>query len=262
MPYLLDLARQQNLKGPNGEYAWYWVEDNSGSPRYTRGGLPPDAPEPKSSTVWPLLRKRPIKVYRFVSGKGPNGARCIGYRRGNGARGHAGIDLCAKYGDVVVSVADGTIVNFYWFYKGVFALFIDHGDYVVNYGEIDRSSLSRFNLKTPSFADGNKLRRTTRFYTGTDLDSVGDSYPWLASEGSSVKAGDPIGVVGKMEKSSMLHFEMYSSGVTRNKRWTGFPDSSPPSGLLNPTNFLLTLSGRKREAQPSAKEETITSVCR
>jgi murein DD-endopeptidase MepM/ murein hydrolase activator NlpD len=260
--YLLDQAKAQNLKGPSGEYAWYWVEDN-GEPRYTRASLPPDASSPSSKAIWPLQKKRPLTVYRFIAGKGPNGARCIGYRRGNGDRAHAGIDLCASFGDIVVAVDDGTIVGFYHFTKGTFALLINHGSYVVNYGEVDRSSLDKFGLKTPKFKDGTKVKGgTTAILTGKDISAFGDVFPWLASTGSSVKAGDKIAIVGKMEKSSMLHFEMYSSGDT-TQRWTGFPTGAPPSRLLNPTSFLLTLAARKRVAQPSAKEQSITEVaCR
>lgn len=259
---LVDKARAEKLFGPNGEPAWYWVQDN-GSPRYTKAGLPPDAPTPSSKAVWPLARKRPLTVYRFVTGKGPNGGRCIGYRRMCGARTHGGIDLCAKYGDIVVAVDDGTIVSFYHFYNGTFALFVNHGNYVVNYGEVDRSSLEQFGLKTPKFKDGTKLRPTgTGILTGKDISKYGERYPWLATSGSQVKAGDRIAIVGKMNKSSMLHFEIYTSGDS-NQQWTGFPDQAPPSRLLNPTNFLLTLSGRKKEAQPSAKEQSVIEVaCR
>lgn len=258
---LVDKAIALGLRGPSGEPAWYWVEDN-GPPRYTKGGLPPDAPTPSNTAVWPLQRRRPLTVYRFIQGKGPNGCRCIGYRRGNGARAHCGVDLCAKYGDVVVAVDNGVIVGFYHYYKGTFALLIDHGSYVVNYGEVDRASLQKFGLNTPRFKDGTKQRGAiTRVLTVSDIEQYGTEYPWLATSGSSVQAGQKIAIVGKMEKSSMLHFEMYSSGYT-TQRWTGFPDNGPPSRLLNPTNFLLALAGKKKEAQPSAKEASIVSVCR
>jgi murein DD-endopeptidase MepM/ murein hydrolase activator NlpD len=258
---LVDKAIAAGLYGPNGEPAWYWVEDN-GSPRYTKGGLPADAPTPSSKAVWPLKRKRPLKVFRFIEGKGPNSGRCIGYRRSNGARAHCGIDLCAKHGDVVVAVDDGTIVGFYHFYRGTFALLIDHGDYVINYGEVDRSSLDKFGLKTPRFKDGTKERgATTRVLTSSDIEKYGSEYPWLATEGSSVSAGQNIAIIGKMNRSSMLHFEMYSSGNT-TQSWPGFPDQKPPSRLLNPTNFLLVLSGRKKEEQPSAPEGSAVDICR
>lgn len=256
---LVDKAKAQGLKGPNDEWAWYWVEDN-GSPRYTKAGVPADAPTPGSNAVWPLKKKRPLSVYRFVPGKGPNGGRCIGYRRGNGARAHAGIDLCARYKDIVVAVEDGTIIGFYHFYAGTFALLINHGSYIINYGEVDRSSLDKFGLKTPKFKDGFKNGRGITAVL-SDVSKYGAKYPWLAAVGSSVKAGDNIAIVGKMEKSSMLHFEIYSSGDT-TQSWPGFPDQAAPSRLLNPTNFLLVLSGRKKEAQPSAKEQSIAEACR
>lgn len=262
MGYLLEKAKTEGITGPNGEDAWYWVEDN-GTPRYTKAALPPAAPNPGAGAVWPLEKKRPLTVEYFETGKGPNGGRCIGYRRGNGARAHTGIDLYASYGDVVVAVDDGTIVGFYHFNEGTFALLINHGSYVVNYGEVDRSSLDKFGLTTPKFHDGNKVQsNTTGILSGKDIAKYGARYPWIASTGSSVKAGDKIAIVGKQVKSSMLHFEMYSSGDTI-QIWTGYPTGAAPSRLLNPTNFLLALAGRKKVAQPSAKEVTLAqTVCR
>lgn len=258
---LVAKAISLGLRGPEDEPAWYWVEDN-GPPRYTKSSLPPDAPDPSSKAVWPLQRRRPLVVYRFIPGKGPNGGRCIGYNRGNGSRAHCGVDLCAKYGDVVVAVDDGAIVGFYHYYKGTFALLVNHGSYVVNYGEVDRLSLQKFGLKTPKFRDGTKQRGAiTKVLTGSDVGKYGAEYPWLSSSGSTVQAGQKIAIVGKMEKSSMLHFEMYSSGDT-TQRWNGFPDGSPPDRLLNPTNFLLVLAGKKKEEQPSSKETLLASVCR
>ena len=75
-------------------------------------------------------------------------------------------------------------------------------------------------------------------------------------------SGQPIAIVGKMYRSSMLHFEMYSSGKT-NQRWTGFPSGSAPSRLLNPTNFLLTLANRKISGTTVVKEPVVkTQPCR
>lgn len=259
MGYLINKAKELNLKGPNGEWAWYWVDDG-GSPRFTKATLPSSV-VPSSKAVWPLQRKRPLQIARFIAGKGPNGGRAFGYRRGNGSKAHPGVDLFAKYGDIVVAVDDGTIVNFYHFTSGVFALIVDHGSYVVNYGEVDRNSLNFFGLKTPRFADGDIVHgRTTRFFTSSDSGAT-KKYPWLAASGSSVKAGDPIAYVGKMKKSSMLHFELYSSGIV-NKVWTGFPNSPPPSGLLDPTDFLLELTRRKKKEYPSQKETNISQIQR
>jgi murein DD-endopeptidase MepM/ murein hydrolase activator NlpD len=239
MKSLKQQAIDLNLKGPDGGWAWYWIP---GDERYVTSDLPSDGPDPSSKAVWPLDNGLTPRVYRFDSGPHPRG---IGYVRGGRSRAHVGIDLRAKKGDTVLSVDDGTIVSFYYFYRSTFALFIDHGDYIVNYGEVDKSSLDRFGLVSPW---GNISKNDPKKSTG--------------QSGSVVKAGQPIALVGKMYRSSMLHFEMYSSGKT-NQRWTGFPSGSAPSRLLNPTNFLLTLANRKIAGITVVKEPTVkTQLCR
>lgn len=233
-------AIDAGITGPSGEPAWYWVP---GYEMFTKATLPSDAPSPSSSAVWPLERKRPLIVRRFVAGKGPNGPASFGYKRINGGRAHAGVDLCANYKDWVVAVEDGKIVSFYYFYDGVYALFVDHGSYVVNYGEVDATSIDVLGLKSP-------LRN---YAPNTSVKSTGYS-------GSSVKAGQRIAFVGKMKKSSMLHFEMYTSGTKSNKQWAGWPTGAPPSGLYNPTNFLLILAQRKLSSNPSSPENAITQT--
>lgn len=265
---LLQEAKDQGIKGPDGEWAWYWIP---GREKYTKADLPPDASSPSASAIWPLQKRDPLLVPRFIQGKGPNSPRCLGYVRGDGNRHHAGVDLHANFGDVIVAVDSGKIVNFYYFYNGTFALFIDHGNYVVNYGEVDAFSLKKFGLVTPRFRDAPVSEGGTgKLYTSAKSDIISTSkiggvfaVEDIVGTGSTVSAGQPIAIVGKMNKSSMLHFEMYTAGTASNKKWGGFPSQSPPSGLLNPTNFLLVLSGRKAEAQPSPKESAVsTAECR
>lgn len=240
--------------------AW-WNDPNN--PKFTNATLPPDAPAPGANAVWPIRERRSRFVARFIAGRGPNSGRALGYRRQAATKAgptlatHAGIDVFGKFKDTVVACEDGRIVNFYHFYLGTFALIVDHGRFVINYGEVDRSSLEAFGLKTPSFID------STRKYGGTGRRSYrfgsrgASSFSWIAATGSEVKAGQPIALVGKMTRSSMLHFEMYVSGTTANRGWGNFPNGAPPSGMLNPTNYLLALS----RTQPR-KEPTVTTTCR
>lgn len=208
------------------------------------GVLPPSAPTAPASAFFPLAKK--VAVPRYLTAvenaalarkRGrtppasipscgvPNSGCCIGYlRKGDkGTRWHCGVDLAAKAGDPVIACEDGTIVRFRNFGKAsgnTWALFVDHGSYIINYGEVDKV------------------------------------LPNGLKEGTAVKAGSQIAVIGLMDSgNSMLHFEMYSSGLkgywtnkfaTGNQSWS--TGSSPPIYLLNPTPYLqsLLLAGTAR----------------
>ena len=131
----------------------------------------------------------------------PGSSRGFGDSRSGGRRHHAGVDLIAPPGTPIRAIADGTIVNHYAFYSGTDCLFVNHGDFVINYGEIG------------SVASG-------------------------LSIGSHVSAGQIIAYVGQLNSgSSMLHMEMYTPGTTQNSAWYG----SQPSNLLDPTSFVTNL---------------------
>lgn len=219
----------------------------SGEVIYVRGSrlsnsVPPAAPSPSSGAVWPLVVGALIVPER--SDKWPRSSRAIGARRANGAKGHCGVDLYAKEGDPILAVDDGTIVNFYWFYRGTYALVVAHSGYVVVYGEVKRESMD-LGWDSPTIRIGER---------GLTKDT--------GKSGTAVKAGQQIAIVGKMFRSSMLHFEMYESGTTANKKWTDFP-GDPPAGLYDPTQFLLTLRDRKKSSKTTAKEQLrSTSECR
>lgn len=244
MGYLLDKAIAQNIKGPNGEWAWYWVP---GEERFTKN-LPNNAPNPPSGSVWPVARKV-YWVPQFIAGKGPNGGGAFGYKRplggDSGPRTHAGIDLAARHKDVIRAVTDGKIISFYWFTFNVYALIVDHGSFVINYGEVDPESLDHFRLQA----------EYRNYEPRTSVKSTGKS-------GSTVKAGQPIALAGLMQRSSMLHLEIWSAGTKFGKQWTSFPNGAAPSGLYNPTNFVLQLAGKAIEAQPVTPEPTVLDPCR
>lgn len=177
-------------------------------------GLPP-APGPAPFAegapcpVWPLLSKRERVVsYRAQDGKMVgNAARRFGApRSSDGAqRKHAGIDLYADVGDIVVATEDGVVTGIRSFFHGTDALYLctDSG-VTVNYGEIAKGSPREFGI----------------------------------SERTRVRAGQPLGRVGLMSGGShMLHLEIYRGCVDKNTPW--WANRAPPQNLLDPTDYLL-----------------------
>ncbi len=144
------------------------------------------------SPIWPLPD---VTRRRWTFGAG----------RAKGKRRHAGVDLYAPAGSVVLAPESGTIVATQRF-NGPRAhavlLQTDTGP-VILLGEVFPGSWNDFGL----------------------------------SIGSRVDAGDPVARVGiNPGGSQMLHYEMYTDGTRRNARWyTGNP---PPDNLLDPTNYL------------------------
>ena len=140
--------------------------------------------------------------------------RAFGSNRNGGKRAHAGCDLYAPVGRIVHAVRDGTVLRDpYAFYAETDALEIDHGDFVLRYGEIK---------------PGCTLRK-----------------------GDTVKIGQPIAKVGLLVgigvPSAMLHLEMYkgdASGPLSQKsaehsarRGDGVPFMRR-ADLIDPTPFL------------------------
>lgn len=130
--------------------------------------------------------------------------RSFGARRDGGARKHAGCDLYAPVGTPVFAVADGTVQRFSEFYLGTYALVVDHGSFIVRYGEIMKD-----------IAEG-------------------------LAVGSKVKKGQKIGFVGRLESLgvSMVHFEMYDgtgSGLLTDRSRLPFMRRAD---LIDPTSHL------------------------
>ena len=99
--------------------------------------------------------------------------------RSNGNRAHAACDLYSPPGTVIHAITSGRVVSGPdWFYKGTYALEIDHGTFVARYGEIQQSTLV----------------------------NVGDQ----VTPGQPIaKIGDLIGIT-----ASMLHLELYDKSAT------------------------------------------------
>ena len=127
----------------------------------------------------------------------------------NPNRFHVGIDLFADFHDIIVACESGTIIQWKYFYTNVWKLMVqcDSG-VVINYGEVDGSSLKKFNLQP----------------------------------GGRVVAGQPIAVAGKMLHDSMLHFEMYPKGTPDSISYFKSLGEKHLKNYLNPTQYLLNLA--------------------
>ncbi len=151
-----------------------------------------------SSPVWPLpdvTRRRWTFGAPRRSKKGPD-------------RRHAGVDLYAPQGSVILAPEAGIIVakqRFVWDDRfDAFVFQTDSGPAIL-FGEVQPGSWGNF---------GHSI-------------------------GSRVAAGMPIARVGiNPGGDQMLHLEMYTRGTRRNSKW--FAGQAPPPNLLDPTSYLKT----------------------
>jgi hypothetical protein len=131
----------------------------------------------------------------------------FGHSRASGERKHAGVDMYARRGSVVIAPEAGQLVNTHRFLgpNAVALLFQTDSGPVINFGEVAPRSWEKFGLRI----------------------------------GSRVQAGQPLAEVGQTPRgSSMLHFEMYGPGTTQTAQWMS--GRAPPSNLLDPTNYMQT----------------------
>ena len=126
-------------------------------------------------------------------------------------RTHAGVDLFADPGDVVVATEPGEVIAALPFYAGTGALYLktDSG-LILNYGEIEEGSWRKYDVHV----------------------------------GKRVEAGDRLARVGASDTGShMLHFETYEPDVTlqeiRRGEMQWRKGDSAPGGLLDPTRYLV-----------------------
>lgn len=161
-----------------------------------------------SNPVWPLVNNFEAKVP--TPGEYWT-ARAIGASR-SATKLHSGIDLKAKWGDVCVATEDGVIVKTQgWDGDQAKAILLQsNSGPVLLYGAVAPNSWKEFNV----------------------------------GRGVKVKKGQPIARVGMYPGgSTMLHFEMYRKGTTKNYRW--MKGDPPPKALLDPTNYLKRASKNK-----------------
>ncbi len=160
----------------------------------------------------------------------------------SGGRKHAGCDLIGPVGAQVRAVADGEIRDYYAFYWQTYAIVVDHGDFLVRYGEVQPPATGHpYGEQAPP----ESLRKGLA--PGVCL-------------GGRVDAGQTIGYVGQMRKfesgvyinhhETMLHFEMYSkeaAGSDRKLTVRSNPPFQRRSDLVDPTPFLETLRQNGQE---------------
>jgi hypothetical protein len=180
---------------------------------------------PATGLYWPV--RNPKSSYgRAVCFKGSDGK---GYGAGKGTaerhflagrpagsskpdRYHAGIDVYGAYRDIIVACEAGTVVNLYPFYPRenplVWCLLVQHGELVINYGEVDPASLKKYGIK----------------------------------KGMTVLPGQPIAEVGRMVHDSMLHFETYPVGTKANVSYKKSDGDALLKRFYNPTQYLLALA--------------------
>jgi len=185
-------------------------------PPQKRGAL--FAPTPIHARYWPVVGRE--RAVNYVSeGKGFQGyAAGSVFAAPRGASGsctngrkHAGVDMRAKFDDVLVAIGDGVIVGKQgWSGDNAKAIVVqlDGGPAVV-YGAVKPNSMAEFKVDV----------------------------------GSRFRAGQPLCRVGRYPGgSTMLHLETYTEGTTRNARWCA--GSKAPGNLLDPSLMLLNLAYR------------------
>ena len=177
-------------------------------------------PAPTPAVYWPVVTAR--SDWNTISAQ-PDciRLRCFEAPRpvsqlDNPRRRHAGVDLFANAGDAVIAVEDGAVIGFYPFLRArtgemSFALLVDHGGYVANYGEVRENSLRAHNL---------------------DI-------------GSRVRGGQRIATISD---TAQLHFETYQPGTTRNFSWAYH--AQRPAAVVDPTPRLQALAQSGQRLAP------------
>jgi peptidoglycan hydrolase-like protein with peptidoglycan-binding domain len=164
--------------------------------------------EKKEKTyVFPLPKTYQDKGYH-------KGERSFGSGRSDGTRAHAGCDLYAGLGKEIFSVADGIILDYYNYYWKTFALTVDHGDFIVLYGEVQPPI-------NPE-KHGITLSKDVMAYIAKLQDKEKLGLPGNLKKGDPVKKGQHIAYVGQLYtrngsipyKHTMLHFEKYKRTTT------------------------------------------------
>lgn len=204
----------------------YPLEDPEYAPE-ERGA--PMAPVP-STNQWPLAtthRRRLVTSY--LSGGGWRGDSGRAFAVSRGSRKHAGVDLFADVGDAVVAPEDGVIFRVYPFTKGTWAMYLwTNDDRIINLGEVEKSSWREFDIRP----------------------------------GVHVQQGQPIARIGAQDDGGahMLHVETYDvAGLSedqvekmiRGEHYRWFKGESRPSGLMDPTAYLVMAGTRSYRAEQS-----------
>lgn len=184
-----------------------------------------------SSSTWPLLtehRSRLVVSYWTEGGALGYSGRAFAAKRVDSkdgvtrARHHAGVDLFAREGDVVVTPEDARVLRILPFFQGTWAIYLRSalGERVVNLGELAKGSWREF----------------------------------AVAPGQLVLEGQPLARIGLQAKGSvMLHFETYGvadvsdeelvAGIRAGAlRWIA--NKPAPAWLRDPSAYLVTAATR------------------
>jgi len=209
-------ACKQSINGTSGGTAPKAPTAFSQNPAVAPSYTPPVAVVASPSTTQapvvqgPKLLFFPLKSERGYCAGAGEGVGAFGAPRSGGGRVHAACDVYNSQGTIVYAIADGEVIDDgYPFYCETDALEVNHGDFVVRYGEIKPGSA--------------KFRK-----------------------GQKVKAGQAIAQVGLLScyDQPMLHFEKYT-GKASGPLSTPGNKYSRRSDLVDPTSFLKGLHGKK-----------------
>jgi len=131
--------------------------------------------------------------------------RSFGACRDDCTRRHAAADLYAATGTPIRSIGSGEVIDFYEFYLGTYALVVDHGDFIVRYGEIK------------------------------------GSLPQGVRVGSKIIQGQTIAYVGRLVglNQDMLHFERFAGWAQGPLTVNGNYPYQRRKDLVDPTRDLL-----------------------
>ncbi|HET9237583.1 MAG TPA: M23 family metallopeptidase [Oligoflexus sp.] len=131
--------------------------------------------------------------------------RSFGSCRDDCTRRHAAADLYAGTGTLIRAVSEGEVIDFYEFYLGTYALVIDHGSFIVRYGEI-----------------------TGHLPAGIRI-------------GERVRQGQGVAYVGRLIglNQDMLHFERFAGWATGPLTLRDRYPYQRRADLVNPTQDLL-----------------------
>jgi murein DD-endopeptidase MepM/ murein hydrolase activator NlpD len=126
------------------------------------------------------------------------GIRRFGANRSSGRRAHAGCDLYFPQGTWIHAVTEGVVTRGpVYFYNGTYALEVDHGGFVLRYGEVQAITVVR--------------------------------------EGDRVEAGQPIARVGRLVgvnvPSDMLQLEMFDKSASGALTVTGAASARRADGV-------------------------------
>lgn len=197
--------RQSRLQEPNthqqeSRYESHAARNKNGNPHEVVGKTKKDT-DIVTKVLFPIAGHN-RKSYR------PGTPGEFGHSRSG--RKHAGCDIYAPAGTDIRAIADGVVVDKHRFYWHTDQITVDHGGFIVRYGEIDPRSTE---LKV-----GEKVKR------GQII----------------AKVGQLIMPSGKKYKQCMLHFELYgsSTSVTKNPLSNDTPPFKRRDDLVNPTATL------------------------